>query len=144
MGVSRKHVTNIFSLNSPLSPAFFDNIVPIKFGINTKKLKRESYYLRFRRLQNNIAFFFSVRQFCKQHQELIWDNNNLRYQKELKEKHHKGKACWVNNITAPRSIHYLWKKVLIGPFYRQPPIWLYYYMLYFSDCFAVFEGSASK
>ena len=96
---AQTHTTSIDFLIRPSPPLFFfptpphfwehffDNIVPSEIRNKHKnKRMRESCFFMFRRLQhNNICFFYKKHVYILRSWDLISNNYNTRYQKELKE-----------------------------------------------------------
>ena len=73
----------------------------MKYGINTKKLLRESYFLEGYKAKKKELFY-------KQHQTKIWLEiitiSGIKGA-QMKNKHYKWKTCWVNSIIPLKSVH---------------------------------------
>ena len=80
----------------------------------------------FRRLKNNVTYFFYKQQFYKQHLGEIWFGivAILRIKRsQKKNKRCNWKTRWVKSITSTKSLPYKWK-VMLTPFtIDHPPIW---------------------
>ena len=82
------------------------------------KLKWQSHFFMFRRLQNNVTWFLYMQHFYVWHQPEIWSKviailSSKSSQK--KNKHSKWKTCLVKNIIAAKSINYLLMKNSVSP-----------------------------
>ena len=81
-------------------PSDSDNNIDDVRGKHKKKIVRESYFLMFRRIQNNVTFFFFISNAFVCHTSLIW--SSLFYNTSTRHERHE---CNTSETRATRVQH---------------------------------------